>query len=67
MRSFTAVLGAAALLAASAAQAPASPIRDQPPRRVINHCKPHAAHGPGITFTNPLCRSRGEGAGRGLL
>jgi len=66
MKSLVAVLGAASLLAFAAVPAPAAP--------ADLHLSATAAHvgGPAdppgaITFTNPLGRSRGVGAGLGQL
>ena len=65
-------LGVAAITALAPAAALAQPTDNVPrpankhARAVDRHHRPHATPG-AITFTNPLGRSRGPGAGGGLL
>jgi hypothetical protein len=68
MKSVTAVVGAVSLLACTSATAYAVPTEHRVPSRAPSLCaaKPHPKP-TAITFCNPLNRSRGVGAGRGLL
>lgn len=61
----TAVLVSGAL-AAGAHAVPADPATRHAPARATRHVRPGRSRSP-ITFTNPLGRSRGPGAGGGLL
>ena len=66
MKSFLAALGTVSLLSFAAAPAPAQPPDLRPPIATSQRCDPAADIGV-ITFCNPLGRSRGPGAGGGLL
>jgi hypothetical protein len=65
-------LGVAAIAALAPASALAQPMHDQPVPAKPHADAAHRDHRPtgtpqSITFTNPLGRSRGPGAGAGLL
>ena len=66
MRSFTAALGAVVLFAIAGTAAPAAPVDPHLPASSVT-AEPRPNVGWGITFTNPLGRSRGPGAGGGML
>jgi hypothetical protein len=66
MKSLVATLGAVSLLAFAAVPAAAAPIDRHVPA-VAEHVDGPADPPGAITFTNPLGRSRGVGAGLGLL